>query len=197
MAAKRKKAKRQGQHKRAHKRWSGAEDRLLTMLWGTVATKTVAKKLTRSTFSVVSRSTRLGLGSPSRGTKSMAQFCRETGYFPRQIHCVLKNLGLTPHHKIDTSPGKKNRVYRQFAITFEQEEAILAYFRKHPDGERIYCTLPGYRTKTGQWGVGNKPPVCHGCKRNDRPHRARGLCGACHMREFRYRREAAAAEAAQ
>jgi hypothetical protein len=174
--------------RRSHKHWSEDEDKQLLFFWGTMTVATLAAKLDRSPFAVVSRATKLKLGSPSRGTKSMNQFCRETGYFPRQIHVVMKNLGMLAQYKIDTDPSRKRFQFRQFAISFDQEEAILEYLRKHPDSERIYCELPGYRTKMGKWGVGNKPPACLDCNRNDRPHRARGLCGACVMRQLRHRR---------
>ena len=125
------------------------------------------------------------MARPHGGTKSLYQLCRESGYHPNQIRYALKNLGMALQHKFDTRHPKQRKVYRQYAISFEQEEAIIAYLAKHPDGERVYCNAPGHRTKTGEWGVGNKPPCCLDCGRADRKHRGRGLCGTCLMRDLR------------
>lgn len=172
-------------HKRANRHWTPAEKKMLALLWGTMSVVPLSKKLGRSVDSIVNRARQMGLGSPSRGTKPLNQLCRESGYHPKQIRYALKNLGMALQYKFDTRHPKEPRVYRQYAITFDQEEAILAYLAKHPDGSPVYCNAPGYRTKEGQWGVGKKPPACLDCKRTDRPHRGHGLCGTCHTRARR------------
>ena len=175
-------------HKRANRHWTPAEKKMLALLWGTMSVVPLSKKLGRSVDSIVNRARQMGLGSPSRGTKPLNQLCRESGYHPKQIRYALKNLGMALQYKFDTRHPKEPRIYRQYAISFEQEEAILAYLAKHPDGSPVYCNAPGYRTKQGQWGVGNKPPACLDCGRTDRPHRGRGFCSSCHMRDLRRKR---------
>ena len=175
----------QSQTQRAHKHWTTAEEKTLSQLWGVLSAKQLGQRLNRSIDSVISRSTRMKLGPPSRGTKALTTLCRESGYHPGQIRYAIHNLGMLLQHKLDMRrPGTESH-YRQYAISFEQEEAILAYLAKHPDGERVYCNQPGHRTKLGQWGVGNKPPACIECNRTDRIHRAHGMCGTCHMRQYR------------
>lgn len=168
--------------------WTEEETRLLSFLWGSVATRTISRRLGRTVTAVVDKAYRMGLGRPSRGTKSLNRLCRETGYHPQQIRYAITNLGLMLQHTPDTRlPSAKPRQYRHHAITFEQEEAILDYLKQHPDGERVYCTTPGHRTKQGVWGVGNKPAACLRCQRTDRPHRGKGFCGTCLRADQRHK----------
>ena len=171
---------------RQFKRWSEEELSLLSFLWGSVSTKIISRRLGRTVTAILNMAYRLDLGPPSRGMKSLNRFCRETGYHPQQVRYALLNLGLMLHHTPDTRPPDSGpRKYRHHAITFEQEEAILEYLSKHPDGEPVYCNQAGHKTKQGVWGVGNKPERCLDCQRTDRPHRGHGLCGTCHRRSLR------------
>lgn len=180
------------QTRRAHKFWTHAEEKTLSRFWGVLSARQLGGRLGRSVDAIISRANRMGLGPPSRGTKALTALCRESGYNPGQIRYAIQNLGMVLHHKLDMRRTDAPGIYRQYAISFDQEEAVLAYLARHPDGERIYCHQPGHRTRLGQWGVGDKPPACLGCARTDRRHQARGLCGTCHMRQYRRQKRAAA-----
>lgn len=178
--------------RRACRHWTAAEEKTLSQLWGVLSAKNLGERLGRSVDAIISRANRMGLGAPSRGTKALTTLCRETGYHPGQIRYAMRNLDMNLQFKVDMRRPGQESVYRQYAITFEQEEAILAYLAQHPDGERVYCNQPGHRTKLGQWGVGDKPPACLVCHRTDRIHRAHGMCGTCHMRLYRRQKREAA-----
>jgi len=171
---------------RSKKYWTEEEVHILERLWGTFSVKTIGKRIGRTDVAVVTKACLLKLGPPGRGTKRMTVLCRESGYHPHQIQYAAKNLGLELQYSADTRIQDRHlRQYRQYAITEEQEEEILAYLNKKPDGERLYCNAPGHRTKNGVWGVGNKPPCCDECKTTARPHRGKGLCGNCIQRRIR------------
>lgn len=175
---------RERHHRRANKRWTPNEEKILLINWGSMSISNIAKKLERSIDSVVCRSHYMKLGSPSRGTKSMKQFCQETGYYNRQVEYAATNLGITLSYRISTKNKHGKVAYRQYAISYDQEQALIKYLTNKPDGERLYCNKPGHRTKKGVWGIGNKPESCVSCKRNDKIHRARGMCGACYKRHM-------------
>lgn len=60
-------AARELHHTRANRHWTPAEEKMLTLLWGSMSIVPLSKKMGRSVDAIVGRANRMGLGSPSRG----------------------------------------------------------------------------------------------------------------------------------
>ncbi len=166
-----------------HRCWTKADEKQLWFFWGSFSLPTIAKKLKRSQHAVAMKARALGIGAPSRATISLSGFSRETGYSITRIRWAAEQLGLCLHRVPKSDPRQKKHP-RKFGIEEEQQQAILAFLKKVPDGQRIY-RAGGKKSAKGVWGVGQKPPGCFGCTRTDIPHYALGLCKVCYLRPFK------------
>lgn len=145
----------------------------------------IAKKLGRSEESIKCRAQQLGLGAASRGTMSLQQFAKKSGFSTFKIVTAAKQLGLKLRRALRSEPWQKKRIHR-FAISDEQQEELLAYMLQK---NRVYKKT-GKKTDAGLWGVGIKPACCVRCFRNDRPHYARGFCAPCYQYQLKARKDA-------
>jgi hypothetical protein len=163
--------------------WSRRDEDRLTFLWGTQDIVRIAETLGRTPAALTRRARELGLNK-FRGLRSMRQLVRTSGYNIPSIMTAAEVLGITFQRRRRTEIEQGART-RTFAITEEQEEAILRYLGSRPDGQRLFKTRDRQRTQRGVWGIGIKPPACLGCNRTDRPHCAKGECKVCYNRRYK------------
>jgi hypothetical protein len=164
-------------------KWSADEERLLVQQWTLVSLGDIAKQLGRTPAAVFRRKTLLGLGPASRGRKSLARFCAETGYARSRVvnACQLIRAKVRRLPQSTYQKQRKGRKGRRVFLSETQQQQVLALLAGVPDGKRLYGTRTD-RTEAGKWGVGRKPKACLGGCKTDRPHRARGYCVACYQR---------------
>jgi hypothetical protein len=165
--------------------WSQAEDDRLTFFWGERDIEIVAEAIGRTPVAITKRARQLGLTS-FRGLKSMRQLVMTSGYNLETIRTAVEVLGLTLYRRRRTEIDQRVRT-RTFAITEEQEQAILRYLGSRPDGQRLFKIRDRKRTQRGVWGIGIKPPACLVCHRTDRPHCAKGECDLCYKQRYKKR----------
>lgn len=159
-------------------RWTEDEIRYLQWNWGPGDMRKVVKHLGRSHVSVEKKAVELKLGGVRRGIKTLHQLSRDTGYARSTLEIAASNIGLKFHRTFRGGKNPKDRP-RDFAITFEQEEQIIAYLtatRHH----KMCFRKDGLRSPAGEWGVGRKPAQCKRCKRTSKPHYAKGQCRPCY-----------------
>lgn len=176
-------------HKR---RWTEDEIKYLQWNWGPGDMRKVVKHLGRSHIAVEKKAVELKLGGVRRGTKTLHQLSRETGYARSTLEIAASNIGLKFHRTFRGGRNPKDRP-RDFAISFEQEELIIDYLTKTRHHKMCF-RKDGLMSPAGQWGVGRKPPQCTRCKRDDKPHYAKGLCRPCYNVPFNQAARAARGE---
>jgi len=160
--------------------WTDREDSQLAFLWGEFSLRVIARRLGRTPGAVTMHARLLKLGSPSQGTVSMNALSRISGYALSRLRQAAEDLGLCLHRVVSSDPRQSQRTHK-YAITIEQQEAILAYLARVPDAQRLFSKT-GKRTRRGVWGIGEKPPGCSICTRTDIPHYAKGMCKICYLR---------------
>lgn len=161
--------------------WTEKEDKKLTALWGSADLKRLAEVFGRTPVAITGRVSRLGLGSPSRDTRSMNALSKETGYHVSQLFAAVERLGIKLE-RVRRMRIQQRRFTVVYAVTEEQEEAILGFLKSHPGGKRLARIQGRTRTVAGMWGVGVKPSACVDCGTTTKPHRARGRCKKCYLR---------------
>lgn len=160
------------------KLWDNDSELLLKKLWKRKPLEKIAAQLGRTETSVNQRANKLRLGKKRQG-ESMASFLRRTGYSQSRVHTAAHRLGIKLKRRVRTTTkermGGKMRFY---AISKHVAKRLIEYLRSVPDGQRIE------KSSRGEWG-GKKPLQCKRCKRSDKPHEAKGLCGRCYDRKRR------------
>jgi hypothetical protein len=101
-----------------------------------------------------------------QGYMSMRAVMRRTNYGLISICNAAKRAGI-----------KLKRDKAAYRITEEQYDAIV--------GELSGCASKCFAVKGGFWDEGKKPKVCLKCGRDNRPHKARGLCINCYAAQLR------------
>lgn len=161
------------------RRWTPAEDRKLIFLWGEFHLDTVADRMGRSPNACQVRAKRIGLGA-NRGTWTLVQLAKESGYSRSRILNACARLGITLRRVARTDVRQGPPTERsKYAITWEQKESILEHLASHPDGTRYYASRKGEWGGTGRTA---KPKSCRGCDTVEKPHYSRGLCSSCYYR---------------
>lgn len=170
-----------------HRVWTDEEKRWLHWWWGGMSLAKIAKKLGRTPSSVRYQARRLGLGPAKRGTYSLVQVARMTGYDKGRIITVARRAGIhlprQPRTRNPNSRSKNATAYkgRHYAIPHETMERLMDELKKYKDGARVW------RTHAREWGGSfrdgsPKPNQCLGCNSNERAHRGKGYCTACYPR---------------
>jgi hypothetical protein len=155
-------------------------------MWGEVDIVVLAHELKRTRRSIAEYAKHLKLPAPSQQTKTLRALMRSSGYAESQIREAMARLGFEVHRVRRTDP-KQHRFGMHWAVTKEQEAAILAFLSEHLKG-RYVRRVVGLRTARGVWGIGKKPPTCLGCQSVEKPHYARGLCTACYQRRLKQKK---------
>lgn len=171
-------------------RWTEKEDQLLEFHWGAKSVYWIGKLLDREPGAVYWRARKLSLGAAHRGTLSVQGVAKYLGFQHDQIIKMAHKLGLVLARGLGGVPGVRT-TKGHYAITEDQRDAIEAAFtRMIKNGEDIRMSSPNAKkTKAGEWGSGLKPASCVGCQRTQFPHKASGLCTACHAKRTRTRRK--------
>jgi hypothetical protein len=164
-----------------HRLWTRGETNRLIIHWGTKDLVALAQMLGRTPQAITERAKKLHLGTQNRGTKTMQQIRRESGYELSRLWAAVDILGLVIHRGLRMDPRQTKATHR-FAVSEEQEAAILQFLGTQLDGRRLF-SYRGTRTQNGVWGVGLKPPACLSCGTSARPHCARGCCANCYARQ--------------
>lgn len=116
---------------RANMKWTKAEEALLESMWGAFSIEDIAKRLCRSTSSILRKSTRMGLGSRARGTVSLTELAKRAGCCKGTIHKLFRRLNMRPNRlplRINKcSVGGKNR---RILIDFFDAERVLTEYEK-------------------------------------------------------------------
>lgn len=162
--------------------WTAAERDLLEWEWTRQDVAALAKKLGRTPAAVREQARTMGLGSVKRGTLSLAEVERLTGYDRGRIMTVARRAGIhlprCPRTRNTRAKGYKGRHY---AIPWDTMDRLVEELGKLPDGGRLW------RTHAHEWGGrfrdgSPKPDACVDCGHADKPHKAKGRCGPCHER---------------
>lgn len=163
------------------KLWTKTRNLRLARLWRDGGPELAAAELGRSVAAIVQQAKRLGLPDPAqlRGCVTVAELARASGYSVCKVRNAVRDLGLVLAERPQRALYERRR--GRSAITPEQQRLVLERLAR---GDRIFANEAGdERSAQGAWGVGRKPAAClGGCGRKDRPHRARGYCGACYER---------------
>lgn len=169
-----------------HRAWTDREKLWLQWLWGSGSLTEIAKKLGRTPAAVRYQAKRLRLGPMKRGTYSLVQVARMTGYDRDRIVTAARRAGIhLPRQPRTRNPNARSKpTYykrRHYAIPYETVERLIEELRKYPDGSRLW------RHHERDWGGrfrdgSPKPEQCLGCKDTERPHYKRGYCRACFER---------------
>lgn len=166
------------------RRWTVADDDKLQFWWGYFSLRTIAMRLDRTPWAIAQRARMLKLGPFSKGlgVSSMRAFERFSGFSILKIRAAAQALSITIN-RMQVSDPAHGRPKRQFAITEDQQAALLKHMLEHP---LYYKNLPGAgKTTKGVWGIGRKPSACVRCGRNDRPHFAKGKCNSCYSAKYK------------
>ena len=164
--------------------WKHADDKLLSQLWGAYGIVMIARQLGRTPCSIAKRAARNKLGPSLRGSMSLGQFVTQSGYARSRIKNAASRLGLQLRRSKRMSEkiprgGRKGKKGRRILVGDEQQDAILAYLAKIPDGEHVWSGRTGH-TRAMDWGTGGKPAACLKCAKTDRAHKAKGICKRCY-----------------
>jgi hypothetical protein len=159
-------------------RWSKQDERVLEWLWCTEDCHRIAKRLGRSQRAVVDRARVLGLGPQRRGTMTLSEIEKATGYPRTRIKTAAVHIGIELRRVPRSDPKNADAKHPWFAISPEDRDKLLEYLSGLQDGKRIY------QAQQGTWGGprhrgGTKPQACIDCGRNDVPHFCRGRCRRC------------------
>lgn len=164
------------------KPWTRAERDLLEWEWTTADVADLAKRLDRTPGAVREKARTMGLGSVKRGTFSLAEVERMTGYDRGRIMTAAKRAGVNLRRAPRTRRSRRGVKRRHYAITLDAVDRIVAELGPHPDGGRLW------RTHAKEWGGrfrdgSKKPDACVDCGHADKPHAVRGRCRPCHERK--------------
>jgi hypothetical protein len=161
------------------RRWTEAEDKRLRFVWGENDILKLAREFGRSADSVAKRAQALGL--VVRPLLSLRGAAQATGYDPETLKRAARALGITLHrrHRLHAPRSRmKHPRNPNKGVTEEQLDAIVAWLKEQP----TWRVTP---SPIGEWGTGRKPPSCLECETTERPHVARGRCGACLAKLYR------------
>lgn len=145
------------------RRWSKKESRSLLLGAGAFGIGWLRKKTGpsydwknapkhRSYRAVISRARRMGLGGFTRGTRSLAKLCRETGYDRTQLLRAMTALN---------QKWKRTGSHGCFLITDDQIDELLEWL------------------KHDFWAKSKHLYSCCWCSGVKRPHLMLGLCNHC------------------
>lgn len=158
-------------------KWTLEERRYLKYHWGEIPIQDIAAKLNRTTIAVGLQAKFLKLGSPNKGTLSLAEVCRRSGYDVTRVRGAMRILRIRPRYRF-ADDGRKDRQpvkYRKYAFDSLDADRIVDFLAKFPDGKKIH-----FNGTQGAWGEKNKPACCRACQLTSRPHAAKGYCFICY-----------------
>jgi hypothetical protein len=151
-------------------------------LWKTLPFPKLVKSFpSRTANAVYKRSRVLKLESYQRPL-TIGLFCDRTGYARSRVLSALYRLKITVTSAPRTS-GRYGTTTRFQMLTALQQQKVIAYLRAIPDGERLYSGK--LRTRSYEWGTGDKPACCIACRKTEHPHRAHGSCTLCYPKVHR------------
>lgn len=173
-----------GRRRGPYRLWTEEELRHLEFHWGVESLASLARRFGRTQEGVATKARELELGRASRGTVSLREFSRISGFSILKIQQAAKALGLKIRGGQRTEPprrGVRKERMHTLAISEEQQDQLLSYMLVNPHVRKT----TGERTVKGAWGMGKKPEACVRCSRNDRPHYAKGRCAPCYNSLFK------------
>lgn len=161
-----------------HRRtWTQKEDEYLQWNWSEKTIEVMATDLARTQWAVAVRAVHLRLGPYARGTMSLREVERFSGFSVTKIKQAVKKLRLRVPRALTSEPGQKRTA--EFAFTEDMLETVTAFMLENP---LIYSDKKGAQRSTrGAWGVGKKPPACLRCGKDEKPHYAKGHCRYCYF----------------
>lgn len=162
-------------------RWTKQEESYLLLHWDTASLVEIGEKLKRSPAAVHSKALELGIRAARRDGMSLRQFSRYSGYAPSKIYAAAKLLKIQLRHAFTFDKKNPERRCRTMNISPEVQERLL----ERMEEGRCPSDLKSERGIAGVWGTGKKPSCCKVCKTKERPHKAAGMCGACHSRQYK------------
>lgn len=165
------------------RRWTEAEDKRLRFVWGENDILKLAREFGRSANSIAKRAQALGL--VTRPLLSLRGAARATGYTVETLKRAALALGITLRRRPRLHAPRSRTAHPRGpdkGVTEEQLEAIVEWLKAQP----TWRVTP---SPVGTWGTGHKPATCLDCNTTERPHVARGRCGACLAKFYRRRRD--------
>jgi len=167
-------------HPRSKTRWTTDDVTVLVDGWCDDHIEIIAGKLGRTLNAVWLKAREMRLGGASSRYTSLTKASMATGWAMTTILRAAESLGIELHRLPRTHPNPKGRRGRNYGITDEQLDAIVAYLRARSAG-RVRIDW----SRTGEWGGPNKPEGCRLCGRSEVRHYARGLCRRCYGVQLR------------
>lgn len=158
--------------------WSDEEVATLRFWWGELSPRQIADRLQRKVVAIELKARALGLGSPNQDCYTVRGIAKETGYSEFRIRSAAKFLGIEIARAFPNAGRGKPRYkskWKRTRLSAEDREDILAFLKKHPDGQYIIKT-----PDASVWGVVGRPPACLTCKSTERPHYSKGFCRKCY-----------------
>ena len=171
-------------------RWTVQELDQLEWEWTRFDIEELAKRLDRTPAGVREKARKMGLGSVKRGSYSLLEMSRKTGYDRDRILTAARRAGVNLSRVARTRSTPKGYKGRHYAISVDAWDRIVAELAKHPDGGRLW------RSHAHEWGGrfrggATKPNACLDHNGTDRQHYRRGYCRKCwRRREYQLRRSA-------
>ncbi len=171
--------------------WTTDEDLSLEFQWGEKRLERIARNLSRTPSAVLNRARQMGLGSHRQGTKTLKGMAERSGYAVSTLKLAAERAGVILRRNVQPDPRWARPTSNSwYAISYDQEEAILAAIREVFDGDRARY----HPSRKGEWGGRarglDKPPACLECGTSERPHYSKGLCARCYDRARRARKRA-------
>lgn len=162
--------------KRRRLKWTEDDDNQLRWLWGEWSIPEIARRLERTPCGIIVRARALNLPSLKQGKPGLKDLADRLGYHSFTVRTLAERAGvpLSRRRLPSTAYEKTKTKGRRFGFEDEDIDAILEELEASPNREVIR------RSRQGEWSTGTKPDACLDCARTDRPHLARGLCGACY-----------------
>lgn len=170
---------------RHRKVWTEKEEAHLHFYWGIHPPERLAKDLKRTPWGVVQHAIKLKLGPFARGTMSLRELEKFSGFSIPKIKQALNKLGIKVPRVRRSDPTFRRTA--EYAIDDDVAEKVVQYMIDNP---LIYADKKGSKQTTrGAWGVGVKAAACSRCGRSDKPHYAKNYCEGCYRVVFNMKDE--------
>jgi hypothetical protein len=171
--------------RRVGRRWTEEEVKRLRFDWGEMDLEALARRLGRTPAAVTWKAQQLGLGPVYRGTHSLFEISRITGYDRGTIRIAAARAGVPLRRAKRTLRSSEGSRGRRYAIPHEHYLKILEELAKKRNDagnlQRVAAGEWGSTSGVGEWGT-KQPGACLDCGTRKRPRRVRGRCRPCYDR---------------
>lgn len=118
---------------RHYKHWTAAEDRRLSLLWGSLSLRETAATLGRTEVTVYHRAQGLGLplGCP-RGMEWLTDAAKRAGYDTGQLRKILAAVGHRVHRSLSRPRLGKPTRHFHYVDPIDVDDAVAAWVKLEP-----------------------------------------------------------------